>query len=147
MNAYQRVMNSLKGLPVDRPPVLAVLGAYGGKLTGTPLPELYTDADKFVAGQQAVIDTFKIDMVLSTLDFSLIAEAFGGQIVFFDDQPPNMKRPAAANIKEALALPLPDRNQPAGCRSRWRRPGNWLRSIKNAYRFLPQCPAHPHCPS
>ena len=33
-------MNTLQGQPVDRPPVLAVLGAYGGKLTRPPLPEL-----------------------------------------------------------------------------------------------------------
>ena len=33
MNAYQRVMNTLQGLPTDRVPVFAVLGAYGGRLT------------------------------------------------------------------------------------------------------------------
>lgn len=101
-------MNALSGQPVDRPPVLAVLGAYGGRLTGTPLPELYTHADKYVAGQQAVIDTFGIDMALAPFDFSVIAEAFGGQVAFFDHQPPNMKRPGIATLAEALTCPLPD---------------------------------------
>jgi hypothetical protein len=36
MNSYERVMNALSGEPVDRPPVLAVLGASGGTLTGSP---------------------------------------------------------------------------------------------------------------
>ena len=108
MNSMERVMNALQGQPVDRPPVLAVLGAYGGRLTGVPLPELYTCADKYAAGQRAVVDTFGIDMALAPFDYSVIAEAFGGDIRFFDDQPPNMKRPAAASVEQALNLPLPD---------------------------------------
>lgn len=101
-------MNTLQGQPVDRPPVLAVLGAYGGRLTGVPLPELYTDANKYVAGQQAVIDAFGIDMALTPFDFSAIAEAFGGTVAFFDHQPPNMKRPGIPTIAEALTVPMPD---------------------------------------
>ena len=108
MNAYERVMNALSGQPVDRTPVLAILGAYGGRLTGTPLQELYTDANKYVTGQQAIINTFGIDMALAPFDFSVIAEAFGGQVAFFDDQPPNMKRPGVPTIAEALTCPLPD---------------------------------------
>ncbi len=101
-------MNALIGEPVDRPPVLAVLGFYGSRLTGTPIKELYHDADKYVAAQQAVIETFGIDMLLAPFDFSLITEAFGGDVAFFDDQAPNMKRPAASSVREALALKPPD---------------------------------------
>lgn len=101
-------MNSLQGKPVDRPPVLATLCAYGGKLTGVPLPELYTNADQQVAGQQAVVEVFNNDIVFSSFDASVLAEAFGSEIAFFEHQPPNMKRPAVNTQAEALALPLPD---------------------------------------
>lgn len=44
MNSWIRVMHTLAGRPTDRVPVLAVLGAYGGRLTGTDLRTLYSDA-------------------------------------------------------------------------------------------------------
>ncbi len=108
MHAYQRLMNTLLGQPVDRVPVLAVLGAYGGKLTNTDLTTLYRDPAAWVAGQQAAQDTFGFDLVMPPFDYSAIAEAFGGTVAWFDNQPPNMKRPAVDNAQAALKLPLPD---------------------------------------
>lgn len=101
-------MNTLQGRPADRVPVLAVLGAYGGRLTGTDLRTLYTDPAAYVAGQRALQETFGFDLVLAPFDFSAIATAFGGETAWFDDQAPNMKRPAVRNAAEALALPLPE---------------------------------------
>jgi uroporphyrinogen decarboxylase len=108
MNAHERVMNTLQGRPTDRVPVFAVLGAYGGKLTHTDLRTLYSDARAYVAGQRAVQDTFGLDLVLATFDYSALAEAFGGEVAWFEDQAPNMKRPGARDAAAAMALPLPD---------------------------------------
>jgi uroporphyrinogen decarboxylase len=108
MNSYERVMNTLQGLPTDRVPVFAVLGAYGGKLTGTDLRQLYSDASAYVAGQCAAQEAFGFDLILATFDYSAIAEAFGGEVAWFSDQAPNMMRPAAGTAAAALALPLPD---------------------------------------
>lgn len=108
MNAYERVMNTLQGKPADRVPVIAVLGAYGGKLTGTDLRTLYTNAAAYVAGQCALQDTFGFDLVLAPFNYSAIAEAFGGEVAWFTDQPPNLKRPAVGDAAAALELALPD---------------------------------------
>ncbi len=108
MNSYQRVMNTLGGLPVDRLPVFAVLGAYGGKLTQTDLKTLFSDSRAYVAGQQALQDEFGFDLVMSAFDYSVIAEAFGGTVAWSENQVPNMKRPAAKNAADALLLQLPD---------------------------------------
>ena len=106
-------MNTLGGFPVDRPPVFAVLGAYGGKLTATDLRTLYSDASAYVAGQIVLQETFGFDLVLTAFDYTLLVEAFGGQVVWFTDQSPNMKRPAARSAGDALSLPLPDPQQTA----------------------------------
>ncbi len=108
MNAYERVMNTLQGLPTDRTPVFAVLGAYGGKLTGVDLKTLYCDADAYVAGQVAAQEKFGFDLALSPFNYSAIAEAFGGQEVWFDNQVPNIKRPAVRDAASALNIPMPD---------------------------------------
>jgi uroporphyrinogen decarboxylase len=108
MNSYQRVMNTLAGQPVDRLPVFAVLGAYGGKLTHTALSTLFSDAAAYVAGQKALQEEFGFDLVISAFDYSVIAEAFGGEVAWSADQVPNMKRPAVRKAADALLLPLPD---------------------------------------
>jgi uroporphyrinogen decarboxylase len=108
MNAFERVMNTLKGLPVDRVPVFAVLGAYGGKLIEADLRTLYRDADAYVAGQRAARETFGFDMMVTAFDYGAIAEAFGGEVAWFTDQAPNMSQPGVRNAAAALALPIPD---------------------------------------
>lgn len=108
MNAFERVVNTLGGLPTDRIPVFAVLGAYGGKLTQTDLRTLYRDASAYVAGQRAVQETFGFDMAITAFDYGAVAEAFGGEVAWFVDQAPNMSQPGARDAAAALALPIPD---------------------------------------
>ena len=107
MNAYQRVMNTLSGAPADRPPVFAVLGAYGANLTGCSLRTLYSDAGAYLEAQRALQKEYGFDMVLAPFDFSAIAEAWGGETAWSELQPPNVKRHAAADAAQALALPVP----------------------------------------
>ncbi len=108
MNSYQRVMGTLMGQPVDRPPVLAVLGAYGGKLTGVDLRTLFSEAAAYVAGQRAVQKEFGFDLVMTPFVYTAIAEAFGGETAWSDTQPPNMKRPGVRSAAAVLSVPLPD---------------------------------------
>ncbi|WP_224981348.1 uroporphyrinogen decarboxylase family protein [Geomonas agri] len=107
MNSYRRVMNTLGGLPVDRPPVFAVLGAYGAGLTGCDLRTLYCDPAAYLAGQRAVQESYGFDLVLAPFDFSAISEAFGGETVWGGLQTPNVRRYPARTVNEALSLPLP----------------------------------------
>lgn len=108
MNSYQRVMGTLLGQPVDRLPVFAVLGAYGAKFTGTDLRTLFSDASTYVAGQQAVQESFGFDMVMTPFVYTAISEAFGGETAWSDSQAPNMKRPGVRNPLDILDLQLPD---------------------------------------
>jgi uroporphyrinogen decarboxylase len=100
-------MNMLQGHPVDRTPVFAVLSAYGGRVANIDLRTLYNDVESYVTSQQMVQKTFGFDLVLPPFDYCAIAEAFGGEIVYFEDQPPNMKRPATIIPEKVLKIPLP----------------------------------------
>jgi uroporphyrinogen-III decarboxylase len=93
MNSMERVMAALQGAPVDRPPVLLVTGLFGAGFTGTPTRRLYSDPSAYVESQLAVLDRFPLDMALAPFDFSILAEAFGSSITFFDDQAPNLREP------------------------------------------------------
>jgi len=113
VNSYQRVMNTLAGAPTDRPPVFAVLGAYGARLTGADMRTLYSDAAAYVAGQQALQKEFGFDLVLSAFDYSALAEAFGGAVAWSANQAPNLKRPGVRNAADVFAMALPDPNKSA----------------------------------
>jgi len=108
MNSFERVMNTLQGLPVDRVPVLAVLNVLSTKLTNFPMKKIYTDIESYIESQKVIVDTFGIDMVLSTFDYSVIGEAFGSKVVFFDNQAPNIKKPLTISMDDFLKQPLPD---------------------------------------
>jgi uroporphyrinogen decarboxylase len=95
MNSLERIEATLQGQATDRVPVLAVLGAYGARQTGTPVELLYQDPDSWLQGQTALRQRFGLDMLLAPFDFSAIAAAWGAQTAWFVDQAPNVKRPAS----------------------------------------------------
>ncbi|MBT0663680.1 uroporphyrinogen decarboxylase family protein [Geobacter pelophilus] len=107
-------MATLMGQPVDRLPVFAVLGAYGAKLTGVNLRTLYSDAAAYSAGQEAVLQTFGFDLVMTPFIYTAISEAFGGETAWSESQAPNMKRPGIKTAAAALLHPLPNPEQTAG---------------------------------
>lgn len=108
MNSITRVMNTLTGSPVDRNPVIAVLSAYGARLSGQRVKDIFCDADCYLRAHAAVLETFPVDMALAPFDYCAIAEAFGGEIRFYEDQPANLKKPAAKRWQDVLKIPLPD---------------------------------------
>ncbi|GFO70834.1 uroporphyrinogen decarboxylase [Geomonas limicola] len=108
MNPYQRLQNALNLDPVDRVPVIPLLGAYGARLTRVALKTLFSSAEAYVAGQQALQAEFGFDLVLAPFDFSAFAEACGGEVAWHEEQVPNTRRPPFRRPEEALSHPLPD---------------------------------------
>jgi uroporphyrinogen decarboxylase len=101
-------MNTIQGKPVDRVPVVAVLVSYGARFIGKSMRTLYSDVTSYVESQMAVQEAFGLDAVLSSFEYSAISEAFGGTVAWFENQTPNMKKPAFTSADDALAAPLPN---------------------------------------
>jgi uroporphyrinogen decarboxylase len=108
MNSLERVLSAVSGKPADRPAISMTLSLYGARLTGCPLDKYYRDADLYVAGQSAVRETFKPDILFTPFALALEGEAFGSKARFFDYQPPNIVKPAVVSVSEALKLSVPD---------------------------------------
>lgn len=112
MNSMQRVLATVAGHAVDRPPFTAVLSLYGFRFAGGSMSDYYSDPLLYAKGQSAVSETFSPDILFSPFAFASVAEAFGSEVRFFEDHPPILKRPALASIQELekLVLPDPDRH-------------------------------------
>jgi uroporphyrinogen decarboxylase len=105
----------MTGAPADRAPWTGVFSLYGAALTECPLARYYTDPAAYVAGQLAVLETLKPDILF--MPFALVreGEAFGAQARHFPDQPPNLRAPACRIDAFASIQPADIDGHPAIC--------------------------------
>lgn len=107
MTAMERVLAAVKGIPQERPPFTLTLSLYGARLTGCPLTDYYRSPEKYVDGQTAVMQTFAPEIIFAPFALPLEAEAFGSELVFFDNNPPNVRKPAFRSTSSADSLAVP----------------------------------------
>ncbi len=108
MNALHRIQSVLQGRPTDRRAVSLTLSLYGARLTNCPLTKYYADPAAYARGQRAVRETFQPDALFGPLSLPLEGASFGSEIRFFDNQAPNLKRPALASAADLPRLTVPD---------------------------------------
>jgi len=108
MNSRERMEAVLSGNIPDRPPVSMGLSLYGAGLTHCPLLKYYSDPGAYASGQDQVRRIFQPDILFAPFAMPLYAQAFGGTLRFYENQPPNMKMPALLLPKDFHSLPLPD---------------------------------------
>jgi uroporphyrinogen decarboxylase len=108
MNSLERVLAALAGTPQPRPPFTLTLSLYGARLTGCHLTEYYRIPERYAEGQEAVMDLCSPDILFSPFALTLEAQAFGSELKFLPDNPPNIRRPAVRSAEAFLRLPLPD---------------------------------------
>ncbi|BHH84527.1 uroporphyrinogen decarboxylase family protein [Desulforhopalus sp. 52FAK] len=108
MNCFERIDGTLQGNPLDRRAFIPVLSLYGARLTDCPLDQYYSDPEAYTAGQVAVNNEFKPDVLFGPFAFALVGAAFGSQIKKSRSNPPNISKPAVSSLKEWDRLALPD---------------------------------------
>lgn len=108
MTSLERVLFALQGKPQPSPPFTLTLSLYGARLTGCPLGEYYRRPERYLEGQEAVIDLCSPDILFSPFALTLEAEAFGSELKFLPDNPPNIRKPAIRSAEDFINLPLPD---------------------------------------
>ena len=108
MNSLERVLAALAGRSQSRPPFTLTLSLYGARLIGCPLTEYYRLPERYAEGQEAVMDLCSPDILFSPFALTLEAQAFGSELKYLPDNPPNIRRPAVHSADEFLSLPLPD---------------------------------------
>ena len=112
MNCFERIEGTLQGKPLDRRAFVPVLSLYGARLTRCPLEQYFSDPLAYTAGQIAVNNEFKPDILFSPFAFALIGASFGSRIKKARFNPPNISKPAVCSLEEwdQLVLPDPDTN-------------------------------------
>ena len=116
MTSMQRVVAALQGKSAGKRAWTMTLSLYGAKLTGCPLPEYFTRPERYVQGQVAVAEQCRPDIIYTPFALALEAQAFGSEIVFIPQNPPNVKKPFIRKPDEIEKVKVPDINRQAGLR-------------------------------
>ena len=107
MTSRERVLTALSHREPDRVPFFLPVTMHGALEVGVPLSEYYLDPAAVAEGQLRLRAKYRDDVVYPFFYGAVEHEAFGGQVRFFDDGPPNAEGPIITNSAQILDLVPP----------------------------------------
>lgn len=85
-----------------------VLSFPSTQLLGINVNELIGNSDRQVEGMKAIVDRCPVGASLNMMDLSVEAEAFGAEVLFCDDEIPNVTKGILEDIEDAKNVTVPE---------------------------------------
>ncbi len=104
MTGMERVLAALRGESSDRRAFTLALSLYGSRLSKCPTREYFTDPQRYLEGQREVARLVDPDIVFSPFALPIEALAYGGEGVWLDRFPPNVRKPPFRGQEEVQLL-------------------------------------------
>lgn len=111
MNSMERTMTAISHKEPDRVPVFHLLSCYGAKELGMPIKEYYSKPENVVEGQLRMREKYSNDCIYTFFYAPIEIEAFGGEVVFAEDGPPNSGEPFIKTIEQIASIEVPKINK------------------------------------
>ncbi len=110
MTAMERVLTALSHREPDRVPFFLLLTMHGAKELGLSIREYFSKAEQVVEGQLRLRAKYGHDCLYALLYGAAEAEAFGGEVIWYEDGPPNSGCPVISRPEDILRLepPVPE---------------------------------------
>ncbi len=108
MTSMQRVLTALSHQEPDRVPLFLLLTMHGARELGLGIREYFSRADNVVEGQLRLREKFGHDCLYPFFYAPVEIEAWGGEVVFSDDGPPNAGQPLIRSPEGIRQLVLPE---------------------------------------
>jgi uroporphyrinogen decarboxylase len=93
MNSMQRVLTALSHKEPDRVPLFLLTALQGAKELGLSIEDYFSRADYVVEGQMRLLKKYRSDCLYPFFYVPLELEAWGGEVIFQPDCPPNTGAP------------------------------------------------------
>jgi uroporphyrinogen decarboxylase len=110
MTSMQRVLTTLSHKEPDRVPLFLLLTMHGARELGLSIKEYYSSGEHVVAGQLKMLKKYKHDCIVPFFYASIETEAFGGEVIYTEDGPPNAGTPIIINFDDIKNLRAPSVN-------------------------------------
>lgn len=117
MNSMQRVLTAMGHREPDQVPVFLLTTLHGAKELGLSPREYYGRPEHVVEGQLRLLAKYRSDCVYAFTYAALELEAFGGQVVFYEDGPPNAAGPVIHRREDIDHLEPPHVAEDAGLKA------------------------------
>ncbi len=111
MTSMQRVLTTLSHNEPDRVPLFLLLTMHGAKELGMSIKEYFSKSEHVVEGQIRLQEKYNNDCFYSFFHAPIEIEAFGGEVIYSEDGPPNSGEPFLQNIEKISTLVPPEINE------------------------------------
>ncbi len=107
MNSMQRVLTTLSHKEPDRVPLFLMLTMQGAKELGMSLKEYFSKAENVVRGQVLMQKKYSTDIYYPFFYAPIETEAFGQEVIYIEDGPPNSGTPLIRDLDDIMKLEPP----------------------------------------
>ncbi|SMC61250.1 uroporphyrinogen decarboxylase [Desulfocicer vacuolatum DSM 3385] len=107
MTSLERVLTTLGHNEPDRVPLFLFLTMHGAKELGLSIKDYFSRGEHVVQGQLKLLEKYGHDCIYNFYHAPLEVEAWGGEVVYCEDGPPNSGTPFIKDIKEIDSLEPP----------------------------------------
>lgn len=107
-SSLQRVLTTLGHQEPDRVPLFLLLTMHGARELGLGIREYFSKAEHVVEGQLRLREKFGHDCLYGFFYAPAEVEAFGGEVIYVEDGPPNSGRPIVRKPADIRDLTAPE---------------------------------------
>lgn len=107
MTSLQRVLTTLGHQEPDRVPFFLLLTMHGAKELGMGIKEYFSKAENVVEGQLRMRARYRHDCIYNFYYAPIEVEAWGGEVLYCDDGPPNSGTPIISRFEDIKTLEPP----------------------------------------
>lgn len=107
MTSMERVLTALSHQEPDRVPFFLLLNMHGAKELGLSIRDYFSKAELVIEGQLRLRAKYRHDCFYPLLYGSAEFEAFGGEVIWYEDGPPNCGEPLLNKPEDILRLEAP----------------------------------------
>jgi len=108
MTSLERVLKTLGQEEPDRVPMFLMLTMHGAKELGMTIKEYFSKAENVVEGQLKLRKKYNNDCIYSFFYAAVEIEAWGGEVIYFEDGPPNSGEPFIRSFDQINNISIPD---------------------------------------
>jgi len=107
MNSLQRVLTALGQKEPDRVPFFLLLTMHGAKELGLSIKDYFSRPENVVAGQLRMREKYRHDCLYNFFYAAVEVEAWGGEVIYYDDGPPNSGTPLISRPEDIKKIRPP----------------------------------------
>lgn len=111
MTPMQRVLTALSHKEPDRVPLFLLTTMHGAKELGLSIKEYFSKSENVVKGQMLLLEKYNNDCINPFFYAPVEIEAWGGEVIYSDDGPPNSGEPFIRRISQIKNLEIPEPGQ------------------------------------